>query len=696
MTTKLDVARLLDGGTSADVETRHGYARGASVRNGTATGDSSNGWVPVLVDGSTASVAMRADVAVKKGERGTVISQGGTCKFIPVESIDRAAKANAKAIEEAGKALSEAQDDLKELDEKLYGDGTEANPGALKQLDSKLGDLDTALHGEGGLDEKLSGLDDDLDSLNTKLYGDGTEANPGALKQLDADLDAMNAELSGKMGDLDDDLSNLNTELYGEDGKSGKMAELDANLDPDNKDGAMGKAVADAKAALADAATAKETADGKNKVAVQAEQPTGTFAKGDLWRATDDDGNITGEYVWNGSTWVKHVITADALLVKSIVAAAAFIEALQANKLTANEVDAASIVTKAVISAAVKTNKLTANEVDAASIVTKAVISEAVKTNKLTANEVDAASIVTRSLLTSLLEANKITANEIGSEEVTTKHLGAKAVTAEKVDVVELVASEAFIDQFSANTGIIEQIYAAAVVAKEITAAKLKVAGDDSYAEVADGILKLFDANSSSLTELAATYADFCTGKFRIDVGSDYTRMRNDGKFKTMVIDPGGTLEVSSNARIPGITATPNASVRLNLTSSMQIVPMGKGKNGWAGNPAYLAVANSGVVVAASANVSLSGFAMFRGVSAGERCVLALYYGNTQLAYVITTSQGGFCAVSIGPVMHNGGGEGSSVFTLRARTGDGTGFIGYDSDDSTAEAHLTAGLTVSC
>ena len=433
----------------------------------------------------------------------------------------------------------------------------------------------------------------------------------------------------------------------------------------------MGKAVAEAKAALADAKTAQETADGKNRVVVQVDQPTGTFAKGDLWRKLDGDGNIAGEYVWNGGAWVKHVLTADALLVKSIVAATAFIEALQAKKLTANEVDAASIVTKAVISAAVSTDKLTANEVDAASI-------------------------VTRSLLTSLLKANKITANEIGSGAVTTNHLGAKAVTAEKVDVEELVASEAFVGQFAANTAIIEQIYAAAVVAKEITARKLKVAGDDSYAEVENGVLTLFDSSSSSLTELAASYADFCTGQFRIDVGDGYTRMKNAGSFTKTVIDPGGTLEVASNARIPGITVSPGSSARLNLTSSMQVIPMSWKQSGWAGSPSYLSYANSGVVVAALANVSVSGFAMFRGVSAGERCVLALYYGETQLAYAITTSQGGYCAVSIGPVMFDGGGEGSSRLTLRARTGDGTGFIGYDSGDGAREAHLTAALTVSC
>ena len=626
MSTRQDTARLLFGGVES--ATRRTVALGSSsVRRGTAQSDSSGGKVSVLLDGSTQAVDLRCILPVKKGQRGTIVYQGGTYTFIALEQLTEDAKNNSKAIEEAEEALKEAQDDLKELDVKLYGE--DGKSGAMAELKTKLGELDESLagldddlHGEGGLDESLA-------ELNADLYGDGTEENPG------------------------------------------KLAELDADLDPDNEKGAMGKAVAEAKAALADAKTAQETADGKNRVVVQADQPTGTFAKGDLWRKLDGDGNIAGEYVWNGGAWAKHVLTADALLVKSIVAATAFIEALQAKKLTANEVDAASIVTKAVISAAVSTDKLTANEVDAASI-------------------------VTRKILTSLLEANKITANEIGSGVVTTNHLGAKAVTAAKVDVEELVASEAFIGQFAANTAIIEQIYAAAVVAKEITASKLKVAGDGSYAEVANGILKLFNSGSSSLTELAATYADFCTGQFRINVGDGYTRMKNAGLFTKMIIDPGGTLEVASNARIPGITVSPSSSARLNLTSSMQVVPMSWKQSGWAGNPSYLAYANSGVVVAARANASVSGFAMFRGVSAGERCVLALYYGETQLAYVITTSQGGYCAVSIGPVMFDGGGEGSSRLTLRARTGDGTGFIGYDSGDGTREAHLTAALTVSC
>ena len=652
MSTRQDTARLLFGGVES--ATRRTVALGSSsVRRGTAQSDSSGGKVSVLLDGSTQAVDLRCILPVKKGQRGTIVYQGGTYTFIALEQLTEDAKNNSKAIEEAEEALKEAQDDLKELDVKLYGE--DGKSGAMAELKTKLGELDESLagldddlHGEGGLDESLA-------ELNADLYGDGTEENPGKLAELDADLDG------------------LNTKLYGDgtEENPGKLAELDADLDPDNEKGAMGKAVAEAKAALADAKTAQETADGKNRVVVQADQPTGTFAKGDLWRKLDGDGNITGEYVWNGGAWAKHVLTADALLVKSIVAATAFIEALQAKKLTANEVDAASIVTKAVISAAVSTDKLTANEVDAASI-------------------------VTRSLLTSLLKANKITANEIGSGVVTTNHLGAKAVTAAKVDVEELVASEAFIDQFAANTAIIEQIYAAAVVAKEITASKLKVAGDGSYAEVANGILKLFNSGSSSLTELAASYADFCAGQFRIDVGDGYTRMKNAGLFTKTIIDPGGTLEVASNARIPGITVSPSPSARLNLTSSMQVVPMSWKQSGWAGNPSYLAYANSGVVVAARANASVSGFAMFRGVSAGERCVLALYYGETQLAYVITTSQGGYCAVSIGPVMFDGGGEGSSRLTLRARTGDGTGFIGYDSGDGTREAHLTAALTVSC
>lgn len=707
MATKLDVARLLDGESSADAETRHGYALGATVRNGTATGDSSNGWVAVLVDGSTASVTMRTDVAVKTGERGTVISQGGTCKFIPLESMGRASKDNAKAIEEAQKTLKQAQDDLAELDEKLYGDGTDENPGAMKQLDTKLGELDGALgdldddlHGKGGLDDKLADLNTDLATLNTDLYGEDGQ--------------------SGKLGELDDALADLNTDLYGDgtEENPGKLAELDADLDPDNKNGAMGKAVAKANAAAAAAKTAKETADGKNKVYAQSSQPSGTFVQGDLWRKLDSSGNIVGEYVWNGSAWVKHALTADALLVASIVAADAFIKALQTNKLTSKEVDAGDIVTRELLAEVLKAKKLTAEEVSAGSIVTKAVISEAVKTDKLDSNEINvnelaaneafiktlvaadlfAKQVQATKIISDFLEANKVAANQIDAGAVTTDKLGAEAVTAAKINADEMVANEAFAAKFTATTAFVKQLYAELITANKITANQLISVNDNSYAQLMGAVLELFDGDSNSLSKLAATYADFCSGQFRIEVSGNTTQMKNAGTFSWMSIDPGGTLEVKSNARIPGVTLRMNSYAKLDLTSDMQVVPMAKGLSGYAGSPSYLSYASNGLVVAAYANVSVSGFAEFREVSAGQNCVLALYYGEKQIAYAISSAgSGGYCTVAVGPVMYDGGGEGSSRFTLRARTGGGGGYIGWSGSDSeTREADLTAALTVAC
>ena len=311
---------------------------------------------------------------------------------------------------------------------------------------------------------------------------------------------------------------------------------------------------------------------------------------------------------------------------------------------------------------------------------TKAVISAAVSTDKLTANEVDAASIVTRSLLTSLLKANKITANEIGSGAVTTNNLGAKAVTAEKVDVEELVASEAFVGQFAANTAIIEQIYAAAVVAKEITARKLKVAGDDSYAEVENGVLTLFDSSSSSLTELAASYANFCQGKLKIKVDGINAYLMNT--------EPTGALVISGNLAYaagswgsPCGTATMAEDGSMALSSVEQVIPFTQihGRQ--------FLIKNNGVQTSGHNNPIVAGFAMFEGVADGTRCCLDLYEGSTHLAQAITTSAGDHCTVSIGPIARDSY-TSNTTYYLKARIGAGQsgGYIGAGADADTKAA----------
>ena len=544
----------------------------SSVRRGTAQEDSSGGKVSVLMDGSTQPVELRCILPIKKGQRGTVLYQGGVYVFIALEQLDKDVKNNSSAIKKAEKTLKEAQEDLAELDERLVA------------LDKDLDDLNE------DLDREMTRLDGELDDLNTKLYG--KDGKSGKMAQLDADL-----------AELDEGLANAKN-----------------NLDPNYEGGVVNKV---SKAV----STAQKTADGKNKVYVQSNQPSGTFVQGDLWRACDSSGRIVAEKVWDGSSWVTHLLTADTLAVATIVASQAFVDAINASKIITDYLGA---------------NKITANEADVSSIVSRDALIDAIGTNKLTANQVDAGSIVTKSVISKTLQSDKLTSNEI--------------------NVDEIAANEAFL---------------AKLIAQNITAAKLTVAGDNSFAQFKGGTLTLYDSAQAALSTIEASYAKLCQGALEIEARGLSSVISNS---------LGGPLTISGNNLLatgswasPRGTATMASNAKMGLTSNEVVIPF-KNITG-AGMSLYgNGVRSNGI----SGNV-VSGFAMFEGVS-GKNCCLALYENSTQIAEAVATSGGDFCMVSIGPIARNM--ISNATYYLKARTGGG-GNIGGGSD-----AHLKAALTV--
>lgn len=151
------------------------------------------------------------------------------------------------------------------------------------------------------------------------------------------------------------------------------QAVKDATEALDEKIGTAQKAANDAAKA---AATAQTTADGKNATFTANVAPTegyggNALAAGDVWYQTDDDSNVVGVLVYDGTAWRENVYMASKVLVPSSVGTTEIADnAVTTGKVAAGAIDteqlnAQAVTAEKLAALAVTTDKLDANAVTA-------------------------------------------------------------------------------------------------------------------------------------------------------------------------------------------------------------------------------------------------------------------------------------------------------------------------------------------
>ncbi|MFC2626600.1 MAG: hypothetical protein ACFNZJ_05675 [Parascardovia denticolens] len=164
------------------------------------------------------------------------------------------------------------------------------------------------------------------------------------------------------------------------------------------------------------AAKAQLTADGKNKVATSPAEPAHAgLAQGDLWRKTDANGRITGEYVWDGAEYQPHQLTASGVLVPGSVGATLIQDgSVTSPKIQAGSVDASKLAANSVTADKLAAGSVTAGKIQAASVGADKLAANSVTADKLAANSVT---------------ADKIQANSITGAKLTGDAINGKTIT---------------------------------------------------------------------------------------------------------------------------------------------------------------------------------------------------------------------------------------------------------------------------
>lgn len=208
------------------------------------------------------------------------------------------------------------------------------------------------------------------------------------------------------------------------------LADTQSALTQARKDIQEGKGAVSAAQRTADdasqaAAKAQLTADGKNKVSTSPAEPAHAgLAQGDLWRKTDADGRITGEYVWDGAEFQPHQLTASGVLVPGSVGATLIQDgSVTTPKIQAGSVDASKLAA----------NSVTADKLAAGSVTAGKIQANSVGADKLTSNSVTADKLAAGSVTAGKLTAGAVTADKLAANSITADKLAANSVTADKL-----------------------------------------------------------------------------------------------------------------------------------------------------------------------------------------------------------------------------------------------------------------------
>ncbi|OXN01664.1 hypothetical protein [Bifidobacterium vansinderenii] len=215
--------------------------------------------------------------------------------------------------------------------------------------------------------------------------------------------------------------------------------------------------------ALAQAKDAKTTADGKNRIFAQTTEPTHTGrVNGDLWRKLDASGNIIGEYVWNGTVFVAHAITADSVLLPGSATGSTLIkpgsitvgtihigsgeiltELLKARKITTSDISTAGLDAGVITTGYLSAARIKAGSLDASQVLVKGSVgSVLIADGAITSKNI---SIGNGEILTELLKARKITTSDISTAGLDAGVITSGYISAARIKAGSLDASQVLV-----------------------------------------------------------------------------------------------------------------------------------------------------------------------------------------------------------------------------------------------------------
>lgn len=356
-----------------------------------------------------------------------------------------------------------------------------------------------------------------------------------------------------------------------------------------------------ANAAASAASTAQTTANSKTRVMSGTGAPTsdGT-ALGDLWFTIPNasTGIITGQYRWDGSSWVQQTVdsavlaSVDAGKITSGYIAAARIQAgtITGTMIAADTVTATQIAANAVTASELAAGAVTAGKIAAGTIVANDIASGTITGDRLTAGTIGAGQIAAGAVTTVKLAAGAVTANEIASGTITSDRIAGGTIQGDRMAANTLTATQ--IAAGAIGTG---QLAAGAVTAAKITAGT--ITGD----RIAGG------------TITGSLIAGNTVAAKNMTVG-DFTNLVDDADFTT----PLGTV--------------------WNTGTGRSIVAVTDGPDGYAGN-VLQQVANGSVQDMTQTAFSVTPGEQWYAVVA-VRATAAANGGTVQLAATITTASG--------------------------------------------------------
>lgn len=214
-------------------------------------------------------------------------------------------------------------------------------------------------------------------------------------------------------------------------------------------------AIANAAAAQATAQAAKSSADGKNTIRFSFSDPTSSSPgerPGDTWWRANTDGNIIGQWTWNGAEWdpvqlrsevianldVSKLSVHDSATINEAVIGRLFADIFTAHKITASELSIASVkpdgslADNSVGAVTIKDGAVNADKITADAVTAEKIKAGEIETGHMKANSIDADRLV----------ANSITADKIGANEITAEKISGGTFTGETFEGGTFVGSE--------------------------------------------------------------------------------------------------------------------------------------------------------------------------------------------------------------------------------------------------------------
>ena len=194
-------------------------------------------------------------------------------------------------------------------------------------------------------------------------------------------------------------------------------------------------AIANAADALTAAQTAKTTADGKNTLRFSLSEPTTSTPgqrSGDTWWRANTEGNIIGQWTWDGAQWVSVQLRSevianldvsklsvhDSAQISEAVIGRLFADIFTAHKITAEQIIVGGLPSEALADGAVGAVKIADGAVLADKLAADSVLADKIKAGEIATGHMQANSIDGDRIRVNSLSGDKITANTINAEKI--------------------------------------------------------------------------------------------------------------------------------------------------------------------------------------------------------------------------------------------------------------------------------------